>query len=279
MKIENITFVITTFNSEKIILSCIKSLPKYSKKIIIENSGNRKLKKILTDQFENIRVEIMEENIGYGSANNIGIKLSTTDYVFILNPDVIINTEEVNLILNTLKGLNFAIAAPIEKKEINKFNFNNKIYKDVNEVKGFAMILNKNKMKGELFDENFFLYLEEIDLCKRIKILKEKIFLLNIGINHLGGKSHDENHKLEMEKSRNWHWMWSKFYFYKKHYGYFYGVIKTLPNLISSFVNFLFFFCVNKKVKSQNYKMRCLGLTSSYLLKKSSYRPFLDKLS
>ena len=31
------------------------------------------------------------------------------------------------------------------------------------------MILNKNRMKGELFDENFFLYLEEIDLCKRIK--------------------------------------------------------------------------------------------------------------
>ena len=36
MNIENITFVITTFNSEKIILSCIKNLPKYSKKIVIE---------------------------------------------------------------------------------------------------------------------------------------------------------------------------------------------------------------------------------------------------
>tara|TARA_B100001250_G_C19804164_1_gene792470 strand:+ start:1041 stop:1871 length:831 start_codon:yes stop_codon:yes gene_type:complete len=276
MEIENITFVITTFNSEKIILSCIKNLPKYSKKIVIENSGNHKLKKILTDQFTNIRVEVMDENLGYGRANNIGIKLSTTDYVFILNPDVFIKTEELNFIFDTLKNLNFAIASPIEKKEINKFNFNNEIYKEVNEVKGFAMILNKNRMKGELFDENFFLYLEEIDLCKRIKKLKEKILLLNIGIDHLGGKSHDSHYNLEMEKSRNWHWMWSKFYFYKKHYGYLHGFIKTLPNLISSFIKFLFFFCINEKIKSQNYKMRCLGLASSYLLKKSYYRPLFD---
>ena len=231
---------------------------------------------ILTDKFTNIRVEVMDENLGYGRANNIGIKLSTTDYVFILNPDVFIKTEELNLIFNTLKSLNFAIASPIEKKEISKFNFNNEIYKDVNEVKGFAMILNKNRMKGELFDENFFLYLEEIDLCKRIKKLKEKILLLNIGIDHLGGKSHDSHYNLEMEKSRNWHWMWSKFYFYKKHYGYLYGFIKTLPNLISSFIKFLFFFCINEKIKSQNYKMRCLGLASSYLLKKSYYRPLFD---
>ena len=138
------------------------------------------------------------------------------------------------------------------------------------------MILNKNRMKGELFDENFFLYLEEIDLCKRIKKLKEKILLLNIGIDHLGGKSHDSHYNLEMEKSRNWHWMWSKFYFYKKHYGYLHGFIKTLPNLISSFIKFLFFFCINEKIKSQNYKMRCLGLASSYLLKKSYYRPLFD---
>ncbi len=277
MEIDNVTFLITTFNSEKIILSCIQNLPKNSKKIIIENSGNYNLKKILSNRFANIRVEVMEENLGYGRANNIGIKLSTTDYVFILNPDVIINTEELNLILNTLKSLDFAIAAPIEKEEISKFNFDNKIYKDVNEVKGFAMLLNKKKMKGELFDENFFLYLEEIDLCKRIKKLNEKIFLLNIGINHLGGKSHDSQHNLEMEKSRNWHWMWSKFYFYKKHYGYFYGFIKTLPNLIGSFIKFLFFLFINKTDKSQKYKMRCFGLTSSYLLKKSYYRPFLDK--
>ena len=99
-----------------------------------------------------------------------------------------------------------------KKKLINSIY--NEIYKDVND-KGFAMILNKNRMKGELFDEKF-LYLEEIDLCKRIKKLKEKILLLNIGIDHLGGKFMTAITIWKMEKSRNWHWMWSKFYFFTK---------------------------------------------------------------
>ena len=50
---------------------------------------------------------------------------------------------------------------------------------------------------------------------------KQKIFLdSNIKIYHAGGTSHDEEINFEMEKSRNWHWMWSTFYFHKKHYGF-----------------------------------------------------------
>ena len=38
---------------------------------------------------------------------------------------------------------------------------------------------------------------------------------------------------LEMEKSRNWHWMWSLFYYNKKHKGYIYSIIKTSPKFFS----------------------------------------------
>ena len=43
---------------------------------------------------------------------------------------------------------------------------------DVENVKGFAMFLNKQNMFQTFFDENFFLYLEEIDLC--LKVLSKK---------------------------------------------------------------------------------------------------------
>ena len=44
------------------------------------------------------------------------------------------------------------------------------------------------------FDENFFIYLEEIDLCKRLMKKNKKIYLdKNIKINHLGGSSHNKN--------------------------------------------------------------------------------------
>ena len=47
LNFKNITFVIVTFKSEKIIYECINSLPKDSNKIVIENSKNIKLKREL----------------------------------------------------------------------------------------------------------------------------------------------------------------------------------------------------------------------------------------
>ena len=92
------------------------------------------------------------------------------------------------------------------------------------------MFLNLNQFKEiGFFDENFFIYFEEIDLCKRLIKKNKKILLdTNIKITH-GGTSHDDSINFEMEKSRNWHWMWSSFYFHKKHYGYLFAIIKILP--------------------------------------------------
>ena len=64
--------------------------------------------------------------------------------------------------------------------------------------------------------------------------VKKKIFLdTNIIISHAGGTSHEESINYEMEKSRNWHWMWSTFYFHKKHQGFFLALYKILPKFIS----------------------------------------------
>ncbi len=91
---------------------------------------------------------------------------------------------------------------------------------------------------------------------------------------HKGGRSHGDNEDLEIEKSRNWHWMWSKFYFSKKHYGFMWALIKTFPNFFSSFIKFIFYFFIFNKKKKNIYKMRLLGLLNSYLLRKSFFRPY-----
>ena len=51
-----ITFLIVTYKSEKIIRKCLSDLPEVSKKIIIENSGNVKLKEELLREFKNLKV-------------------------------------------------------------------------------------------------------------------------------------------------------------------------------------------------------------------------------
>mgnify|MGYP001279081598 CR=1 FL=1 len=87
METKNISFVITTFKSEKTIYDCLNSLPSEVKKIVIENSNNTELKIDLEKKYENIECFLMKKNLGYGKANNFGISKSNTDYVFILNPD------------------------------------------------------------------------------------------------------------------------------------------------------------------------------------------------
>ena len=272
------TFIITTFRSESLIDECLKDLPKQTKKIIIENSGDINLKKRIENNYENTECFIMTENFGYGKANNFGILKSTTDYIFIINPDTKVTNESFEKIVSILKDKDFAIAAPqiIEKDKVYKQNKDNIEVKKVDYVPGMAMILNKKKFKGSYFDENIFLYLEEIDLCKRILDQGENILEINVEVNHLGNQSHG-SYDLEMEKSRNWHWMWSNFYYYKKHHNYFYSFLKTLPNFISSGSKFIYYKISNNEKKKWQYKMRFLGLLNSYMLKKSFYRPYNNK--
>ena len=69
------------------------------------------------------------------------------------------------------------------------------------------MFLNLQQFqKIGFFDENFFIYFEEIDLCKRLKNNNKKIYLdFGIEIEHIGGSSHNKQINYEMELSRNWH--------------------------------------------------------------------------
>jgi GT2 family glycosyltransferase len=142
-------------------------------------------------------------------------------------------------------------------------------------VDGFAMLINKNKFKDNIyFDENFFLYLENDDLCLRKKKENTNIYILKKAqINHLGGKSPAAIYKKEIEYSRNWHWMWSKFYFNKKHYGYAKAIRETFPSMIGSILKFLYYFMTGNKFKKKIYIMRFFGLLNSMSGKKSWYRP------
>ena len=115
--------------------------------------------------------------------------------------------------------------------------------------------------------------MEEVDLCKRLKLLNKKIYLLNTAeAMHLGGKSHNPQYNFQMELQRNWHFMWSLYYFNKKHYGIPFAIKVTIKRFISSFFKSYFYLILNNKKKYLIYKFRFQGLYSSYLNKKSYLR-------
>ena len=78
--------------------------------------------------------------------------------------------------------------------------------------------------------------------------------------------------KYEFDLLRNWHWMWSKFYYNKKHSGFLLSTIKIFPNFLSAIIKYIFYLLLFKNQKRKIYKMRLLGIINSFIGKKSFYR-------
>ena len=278
MKSQDITAIITSFHSREKIFDCLNSLGENIKTIVVENSNDQSLKKEILSKYNNVNCILSKENLGYGAGNNLGLSKVDTNYALIINPDVILKKDSIDKFFLRIKNLeNFGIIAPVSKSEkYNNFSIDkDKSIKEVESVKGFAMFLNmKNLKKIDFFDENFFLYFEEIDLCKRLRNQNIKIYIdPTIEVSHFGGASHNTEINKPMELSRNWHWMWSTFYYHKKHNGYIRAFIVILPKLISSIIKFVIYMLIFKKFKSDIYKHRILGIINSVILKKSWYRP------
>jgi GT2 family glycosyltransferase len=267
-----------SFKSEHIINNFLKQFDKKFKITLVENSNNSLLKKKLEKKFKNLNVIISGNNLGFGKAFNLGIKNIHAKYVLHLNPDAKINYQNIKRLFYFLKkNSSAAIVAPreiLKKKNNKKMIISNKLFSEVDYVKGSVYVLNvKNCKKTNFFDENFFLYMEEVDLCKRLKLLNKKIYLLNTAeAMHLGGKSHNPQYNFQMELQRNWHFMWSLYYFNKKHHGVLFAIKVTIKKFISSFFKRYFYLILNNKKKHLIYKFRFQGLCSSYLNKKSYFR-------
>ena len=278
MSFDKITVVINTFYSEDKINVCLDSIPLNLKVIIIENSNNNKFKIDIENRYSNVKCFLTGENLGYAKGNNLGLSKVKTKFALILNPDAKLEKKTIEqFLISAEKVKNFSIIGPAKQDEFSKFDDNdlNENLFEVDNLKGFAMFLNLDEFKDiGFFDENFFIYLEETDLCKRVKKKNKKIYLdKKIKISHLGGSSHSENLNYEMELSRNWHWMWSKFYFNKKHYGYFYSLIRVSGNFFSSLFKIIFFTLLLNKKRRRIYFQRFSGLINSMIGKKSWYRP------
>ena len=276
---KNITFVIVSFKSNHIIEKCIQSINSNIKIIIVENSKNFVVKKYLENKFLNVEVIIANDNLGYGKGNNLGISKIKTQYAFILNPDAVLGKNCLNELSKAQMNLkdDFTILAP--NLSINygyfsnqKNNFQNEIL-EVDYVKGFAILINLKKVNfDKIFDENFFLFLEEIDLCKRIKDSGGRIFVaLNSEIQHSGKQASE--YSLNIELCRNWHWMWSLFYYNYKHFGILTAYRVAIRKFFSSLFKLFFSLLLFKKKAFLIHYYRLNGLFNAFLKRPAWLRP------
>ena len=290
---QTLTIVIVTFRSEKVIDNCIKSISDQIKIIVVDNSNDQNFKDSLEKKYENVECILSSSNLGMGSGNNLGLNNVKTDYALILNPDVILQENTISEIINESKKIeSFAVLSPLSEdqknpnykiKQNDKKNINNLNPFKVKSVDGFAMLLNLKEINQiddfrnkKYFDENFFMYLENDDFCKRLSQCNQNIYIIpKSKIKHLGAKAVSDEYAYEVELSRNWHWIWSRFYYNKKYSGFLYALINGLPVFLSATAKVLFYFFINKK-KKQIYLQRCRGYLNALFGKKSFYRPKIN---
>ena len=279
---KNLSIIIVNYRSTEKTLNFIKDIPEKYKIIIVDNSNNGDLIKKINKK-DNIKI-VETDNNGYGSAINRGRKEIETKYFFAFSPDIQgVNNfffQKFEEVLNS--QLKFAAIGPrftnVSEKSHNQSDINKKIGQ-INAISGSAILFETkafDEVKG--FDEKIFLFFEENDLCARFVKKKHKIYQLNdVKVFHPKGikkgvvELEDKNFNM-LQNFYGWHYMWSKFYHFKKNKMNLFAYIYFIPILLKICVRILIYKILGTKNKRRKYQMRLKGLINSILCKTSYKR-------
>ena len=278
--IKDVSIVIVSYNSAKKIVKLIKKIPDKVPILIVDNSNDQRLRRIFKKN-KNISL-YFKKNDGYGSSINYAAKRIKTEYFFVIQPDVRgINKNSIVTFLIYAKKLKnkFSVIGPhflnAPKSGHNQTDLKYDI-KRIDSVHGSTIFFNKkNFIKNKGFDENIFLYWEEKDYAKRALKNGFSAYQLNkVKVYHERGKAVEIKNSVDKEKLKilyMWHFIWSKFYFFKKHYGKFFAILYFLPIIFRTSLR-VFIYKIIKSKKLIKYKYRLDGLVCSILQKKSKLR-------
>ena len=278
--LNKISIVLVSYNSSFKLKKFVEKIPNTTKIYIIDNSKDYSLKKLFKSN-KNVKIHF-KKNDGYGSSINFAAKIIKTPYFLVAQPDVSgIRQSSLIKFYKYAKNIKdkFSVIGPHFLNASKSVHYQTKLkykIKDIHNVHGSTMFFNKkifNKNKG--FDKNIFLYWEETDYSKRASKNGFSAYQLNlVKVKHEKGKAVQTRNLKEISKLENlytWHFIWSKFYYFDKHYGKFLSLIYFTPILI----RILFRMTLYKLIKSKKfikYYCRWDGLKNSMLGKKSSMR-------
>jgi N-acetylglucosaminyl-diphospho-decaprenol L-rhamnosyltransferase len=249
---KDLSIIIINYNANEQLRECVRSLIKYTEGIVyevivIDNCSTEQGVQQLLLEFPQVRFIQNHENTGFAKANNKAATVATGRNILFLNPDAVLFDNALGALVHFIDSRSDAgIVGPKLYINLNKdyhslyvrftspFNifclhlplhrfvskfyythfYNHKITRFVDWVCGAALLIKKDlwvELQG--FDENFFMYCEDQDLCLRAKQGGYKIFYYpQAEIVHLGGQSADQT----TEKSCRYYWD-SAMYFFKKY--------------------------------------------------------------
>jgi GT2 family glycosyltransferase len=252
MTSENVcSIVIVNWKSIEFLIPCIESIKKNTQSkheiiIIDNNSGSAEQTEI--SKIKNIITIFNPDNKGFATACNQGFQIAQGNYIFMLNPDTLLIGSTIDILIDYLENNTTIFAAapklvygedcshhpsvkhftspfghfflmlPVVGKLWKKWrniSTNPNKPKIIDCVWGAAIMFRKEVfMKIGFFDERFFLYSEEVDLCRRMKMKGMRLaYHPQAVVAHYGGKSQEKS----TTSKQNLFWT-SKLQYFEKYY-------------------------------------------------------------
>ncbi len=286
----DVSIIIVNYNTISFLTNAIDSILEKTKEIeyeiiVIDNNSSDNSQNILSEKYgDKVHYKKLPENIGFGRANNEGIKIAKGRNIFLLNPDTLLINNAVKILSDFLdsnknvgvcsgnmydENLNptysFMPVFPSITWELDIL-FNNKLFnliygkcywfnstkypKNVAHVTGADMMTRKEIMKETGgFDPDFFMYEEETELIYRIKKKGYKVMSVpQAEIIHLEGKSFSSNlDRLKRITS-------ARSLFYKKTHGSVYQFIVDFIYRITAISRIIVFSIFKNEEKTSYWK-------------------------
>ncbi len=247
----DLSIIIVSFNTCDVLLDCLESVQAKTQGIsyeviVVDNASGDGSADAVLQRFPHVRLLRNDVNRGFSSANNQGIRVSTGRWLALLNPDTCLIENSFQKILAYLQvHFEFSILGPgiIDEsgkqsptrlwedspqdaawKILGLYNPDNELQrmgdmkaKEASVISGCCFVIGREIFEEiGLLDENYFLYNEEDDFCRRARQYGKRIcFFPETSIQHLLGKS---THQPEHREKVIWETYKSNLYFYSKYY-------------------------------------------------------------
>ncbi len=233
---KTLSIVIVSYNTLDLIGNCLDSIlinDNISREIfVVDNASSDESSDFIKDNFPSVNVIANAENVGFAAANNQVLPQCKGKYIFFLNPDTEAASDtfsEAISFMDANSHIGLAGTKIINPDGTSQWSVSYKYpgqrYTS-NELSGLpgkiacvlgASMIGRSKLIKEIggFDEDFFLYGEDQDLCLRIRKLGHEIgYIDSAAVVHLGGQSERNSLSSEVWKKK----IRAEYIFYRKHY-------------------------------------------------------------
>jgi GT2 family glycosyltransferase len=219
-----VSVIVVSFNTREKLRHCLTALGAEHEVIVVDNASSDGSPAMVAADFPHAKLVANTENRGFGAANNQGLAIATGELVLLLNSDAYVAPDTVSRLAEVFADPNVVAAGPrlvnpdgslqgsaarvlgpwavfCEQTYLEKLLPGSRLLSpywirpsgddtlDVEQVMGACLMMRP----GERFDERFFLYCEDTDLCRRLRQRGRILYVPSLSVVHDLGSSSSQN--------------------------------------------------------------------------------------